>query len=254
MKLAVVGVVLSGLLAAIGLTRTQNTAYRDRLDVFVDLLNSPLTYLFPLAAALISVGPVYVRLRVRFLSLRRIRGDLDRTVWQFFGSAAAVALVFGFTLVIWPGLIAFGLWPQLGDPNLFPSDYGLTAESAALDALQRTSYSQLLAGGEVAYVLAYAAIVGVSAAAFAVIAVAGMLLSPSLAGAILAPWIGFLAWTVVASLLGAPRFALIYAIFPFGLVQAPIAESLTPAMVMCALALALAATAYSRRGASPWAS
>lgn len=243
---------MTAAMAIVSLPRTVNTAYRDRLDVFLDLSNSPLAYLFPLIATLLAVGPVYTRLKERFLYLQNIRGGITRATIGMFGSAAIIAASFGASFVLWPAMIAFLVWPRLGDPNLFPEDYGLQGGAILQDALGRTSYSQLLQYGEAVYILSYAAIVALSAVAFAVIAVACMLSTTHLAGAVLLPWLGFLAWTIVASLLGYPQAALMYSIFPGGLVQSPVVQAVLPASLVILVAFGLLVISVVRRRSSPW--
>lgn len=221
--------------------------------MFLDLVNTPLTYLFPLVATVLAVGPVFVRLRDRFISLHRQREGLNTLVVKFFGVAMTISVSFGASVILWPALVAFLVWPLLGNPNVFPEDYGLTTQSAAQAAMLRTSYSQILVHGEWTYALTYAAIVASAAAAFAVAAVSAMLLTHSLAISMLAPWLVFLGWTIAASLVGAPRAAPLYSIFPAGLTQATIGESIWPTAAIVVIAASLVVLAAWKSVDSPWA-
>ncbi|MFP5289983.1 MAG: hypothetical protein ACLGH5_03190 [Actinomycetes bacterium] len=248
-----IGIALMGLLTLSQLPGTSSVSYRDRFDVFLDLTNSPLTLLFALFVPILAGAPTLVRLRERHLMLLHYRGRLGRALAGFFASSAVIAGATGAAFALWPALVAFVVWPQRGDPNLFPEDYGLTTATALADAAQRSSYSQLLMYGEGVFVAAYVGWVALAAVALAWLAVAMMLLTPSLGLAVVAPWVLFLAWSIGAQILGQPVAALSFSIFPSGLAQSEVFAAAAPGFVLLALAVIAVAVAVLRRRAIPWA-
>jgi len=250
---AAIGIALMGLLTLSQLPGTGNVAYRDRFDVFSDLTNTPLTLLFALLIAILAGAPTMVRLRDRQLMLRHYRGGLGRSVAAFFASSAAIAGATGAAFVLWPALVAFVVWPLRGDPGLEPEVYGLTATAAAADSLQRMSYSQLLVHGEGVFAAAYAGWVAATAVALAWLAVATMLLAPSLGLAVVAPWVLYLTWSIGAQVVGEPLAALTFSLFPSGLAQAGVADAAAPGLVLIALGLVAVTVSVMRRRAIPWA-
>lgn len=248
-----IGIALMGLLTLSQLPSTGNVAYRDRFDVFTHLTNTPLTLLFALLVAILAGAPTAVRLRDRQLMLRHYRGGLGRSVAGFFASSAAIAGSTGAAFVLWPALVAFVVWPLRGDPGLDPEVYGLTVTTAVADSLQRTSYSQLLVHGEGVFVAAYAGWVAATAVAIAWLAVATMLMSPSLGLAVVAPWVLFLTWSIGAQILGEPLAAVSFSLFPAGLAQSGVVDAAAPGLVLIALGLVGVIVSVARRRAIPWA-
>ncbi|TFC48907.1 hypothetical protein [Cryobacterium shii] len=195
------------------------TAYRDNLDVYADMLNSPLTLVFPLAAVFVGCTRFYQEVGNRYISNVRMRVNIRSYISaKHFGSVAATFAVF-FLFAFIPFVFSFYLWPALGNPSVDPSVYGMTVGEAQLDSLQRLTFSALLGSGTVVYGVVYAAWVGAVAAIYVSLGFAALILMRNRVLAMAVPFLVYFVQTIAAALLGFPQVALMYAVFPFGLQQ-----------------------------------
>lgn len=207
----------------LGVVKTQNGVFRDHLDVYSQFMVSPVILVFPLVVALVAAPRFYAEVGHRFITNTRTRVGIRRYVGAHLAAAATVAGVAAFLLAFLPFVVAFYVWPAVGDPRIDPSVYEMTAQEAATDSLQRVSYSSLLAGGPFLYGVVYSLWVGLVGAGFAALTLAAVVLIRNRALAFIAPFLLYLVQTLFASLLGVPQLAFMFSAFPFGLTsQAPL--------------------------------
>ena len=219
----------------INIPRIGDSFLRDNFDVYLELMLTPATLIAPLVAAVIGCLPLFRELGNRFASSTRTRLPLrsylqSRLVAALIGPFVAF-FAFAFALFA----IAFFVWPLLGNPSIHPDLYSMTAAQADADSLTRTTYSQLLALSPWGYGLLYAAWAGFGAATYSALGFAALLALPNRAVALAVPMILYIVETLAASLLDAPRFGLIFSLFPFGLAQAPIWQAAAPTLLLAGL-------------------
>jgi len=219
---------------AFGVVKTQNGVFRNNFDVFGQFLSSPLTLVFPLVVALLTCVPLYQELGDRFIVNTRSRIDLRLYVGVKLVSAALIAFAVFFFYVFATFAVAFLVWPAIGNPNVDPAVYNMSAADAVADSLGSASYSSLLQFGPFAYGLTYALWVGILGAAYSAIGTAALLLLSNRSLALSVPFLIYLLETVISALLGAPVLGLLYSAFPYGLTQTSVIVAAAPSLVLIA--------------------
>jgi hypothetical protein len=199
------------------LNRTSYTQTRDDFDVFGLGMASPLMFLLPAFAVLLCCTRLFQDIGHRYISAIRTRTSIRRYLLRSYARSALVAFVLFFLLSFACFLVAFYLWPSIGNPNVHPASYYLTPGSAIRDSYSRVSYSSILELGLLPYGLLYSTWVGVGGAIFAAMGIASLLLVKKRALAIAVPFLIYFGETVFATLLGSPQAALVYSLFPFGI-------------------------------------
>lgn len=241
-----IGIALAIVSVIVSLPRFNNVALRDHLDVLAELMNSPISFLFAFLVVVLSCQGLFGQIAERHLFYVAVRGGFRQRVTAHFATAAASAFVVGAAYVLVNATVAFAVWPALGSPGVDPSVYFLTTQTAADDALTRFTYSQWLSFGSVSFSLLYAVVVGIAAAALALIGSVVALLFNSVIGAVAVPTLGYLVATLVPAFLGTPRAGILYSIFPFGLDQARVEVGVLPVGGLVLIAVTLAGATLLR--------
>ena len=220
-----------------GLDHLSSRVLRDDLDIFSQFLSSPVQLLAPVFAVVAGCLPLFDELGKRFIVSTRTRVDLSTYLCAKIVSGCSLTFLvfFGFTLALF--VLAYGIWPSLGNPNVDPSMYGLTEMSAQVDAASRVTYSGLLRFSPLAYGVVFSGWVGVGGATLAGLGMVALVALPSRLLAILIPFIVYTGGTVAASLLGVPHFGIMFSIFPFGLTAAPPLAGAAGCLVLALLTL-----------------
>lgn len=234
----------------VGADAASKGSFRDHLDVFTLMLMSPVALVFPLIAVLLTCLRLFHELAARGIANTRTRVDIRRLLARRVGSAAAVSAAVFAVSTFAAFVIAFVVWPLIGDPALDPAGYGLTAEAAASDALTRWSYTGLLGTGELAFGLVYASWVGL-AAAYAVLGICFLVTIHNRILALALPFLLFLGGTVAAALAGAPELGFLYSVFPGGLTASHPLVAATPTLVVVLAAAVFTAIVIARAPTNP---
>lgn len=202
-------------------------------------MSTPLAIVFPLAVVLLTCLRVHHELVNRFVANTRARQSVRHYVARRLASSAAIAFAIFFSHTFIAFLVAFVLWPHIGDPGIDPAGYGLTPEQAALESLGRSSYSFLLIHGDLAFGVGYALWLGAAAAAYSALGVCALMLITHQLLALVAPFLLYIAATLAFALAGAPQYGLLYSLFPGALEACDPLAAASPTLVVHALAVAL---------------
>jgi hypothetical protein len=179
--------------------------------------NSVLPLVLPLVAALPYALTFSGTLSHRYLTYTRVRASIRRTLTnQLLRNGLTTFVVF----------LLVGLVPQLfvilGAPHYEPEAYGYdTPESVAAAQLSWKTFSQLLAYGAWAPVVAYAGWLAVNAALYSTLAMCTVLLVPNRIMGLSLPWVGYLLTSFVTAVAGLEAYS-IALVFPFDLTQLPL--------------------------------
>lgn len=136
---ALLGVILVVGPTALGLAEVGGGVYRDELDVYSQFMISPMIVLFPVFITTACCSGTAAEIRNRFVILVRARTDLRSYLTTRVLSVALGGFVLGFVAALLPGLIAFGIWPELVRPSSIRS-YGLAPDEVERNALERVNY------------------------------------------------------------------------------------------------------------------
>lgn len=219
---------------------------RDNLDVYSRMMGSPLELILPLIAVLAGCLGFYQEIGNRFASNTRVRVDVKTYV----GIRYLVAGVWGFAvfflLAFVAFVVAFYIWPTLGNPSINPGSYHLTPEQAVQDSYGRANYTSLLQFGPLVFGLIYSVWVGLSGAIYAMLGIASLLLLRNRVLALALPFLLYFVETILAAILGSPNSGLVYSLFPFGLSPVPLLVAVLPTFVI-GLATALTVWKTIRR-------
>lgn len=229
----VVGVVAIALPALWGTVQVQQYAVASRVNIFAIYVNSPLVLVVPFLATWAGNARLHaelgnrhvVNLRTRISTRSFLRARLLRSVLvPGIIFAASVVSVY---------LIAFVLWPRLGDPFIDPSVNFLTT-AAAVAAYEQSfaGFTQLMAIGSPAFGLTYALWFGFGAGVYGALAAAALILIPNRSVAILLPMGIYIAETIAAAILISPFAGLLYSLSPVGLQQKSILLTVAPTLVL----------------------
>lgn len=217
-----------------------SASFRDHYDLYTDIMLGPIGLIVPLIVTILFCSTTYAELSARFVSQTRTRESIRPRVTRRMTSRALGAGALFFTYAWVPFVLAFAVWPMLGDPAIDPAGYGLTPAEAAADSLVRDSYSGILQFGDVAFGIAYSLLVGLAAAAFAVLGESFLLIVPHRILAMALPFLIYVGSTVAAAVLGVPYAGLLYSLFPGGLAAIDPLIAATPTFVLFAVVAALA--------------
>ncbi|QTX05300.1 hypothetical protein [Agromyces archimandritae] len=196
---------------------------RGPLDLFdIATSRSPVALVIPLLAALAGAGPFVARLVNRSASLIWTRSSMRR---ELVGAVARSAGIVFFTFSL--SVFAAFAWcvtilPTASGVRFDPVSYGLSdAAAVTADIGGRALFGDLAQYGYWTFGVTWAATTGVQAAAYCASAIGlGLLLGlPRLA--LFLPFLLFHIETVAFSLVGEPRFGLLYLLIPFGLSPEP---------------------------------
>jgi hypothetical protein len=231
------GIVL--LAVAYGIVQMPGSVFRNNLGIFDQLMISPIMLTLPLIAVLLGCLPLYEAVGHRFASNSRNRIDMREYVALKLIGAIVPSFVTFFAHSFLGFVIAFYVWPLLGNPAIDPGVYGFSAAEAARDGLTNSSYSSLLAAGPLTYGLLYSLWLGVGAATYAGLGVAALVVVPNRLFALALPFLIYFGETVLAALAGSPQAGVMYSLVPFGLQQTPMLEAAAPQLLVLAASVAV---------------
>lgn len=221
-------------------------SFRHHLDLFGSAMNSPLLLLLPLALTVLTCRQFGSEVRHRFTSAQGMRTDIGWHVARRFAAAMTIAFTIAFLCSAVPYILAFHLWPLLGDPRIDPAGYLLSPSQAAEDSYGSASYTHLLRSGDIVFGVAYSAWLGFCGAVYAATGMTALLLVRSGLLALAAPLITVIGETLAAALPGHPHLGLFYSAFPFSLTRAPDAVAMLPHLVLAAVVAVVAAITVHR--------
>ncbi|MET4705894.1 hypothetical protein [Frigoribacterium sp. UYMn621] len=212
-------------------------ALRGSFGVFSYLMGGgPLIYLlFPLYVVFISC----LRLYREVPTSERVTVRRESYLFARLATAGGISFVaFAFsTFLLF--VLAFYVWPALGNPSVDPGVYFLTPETAVTSSFTESTYSQLLALGPLTFGILYSFWVGFCAAIWTSLAMAALLTVRNRPLAVALPFLVYIAQWVAASLLGNVRASFAASTFPFGYQQTSILAGAAPMLVLTAIAAAI---------------
>lgn len=225
---------------AYGLQSASHKGYPSQIAVFSRILITPFMFLFPLMAALLGSRRMYSEVGHRYSSLLGSRTGMRRYLVGRLVRSAALPFFCFFVYAALAFVIAYFVWPELGNPGVDSSNYGMTSAQADRAEVADTSYSQLLQVGPLVYGVGYAAWIGVSAAVYSVAAVLCLVIMKNRLAAIAVPSALYLAQSVIMIALVGPQSTVVYSVFPFGLTQLPVLIAAAPQLVVDIVVILLA--------------
>jgi hypothetical protein len=217
----------------VGMNAASTGSFRDRSDVFAIMMLAPVCLVLPLVVSLLTCLRLYRELGRRFVGNTRSRTDIRVLLLRRFAVASAAAALIFFSYAFVPFLVAFVVWPVLGDPSIDPLGYGMTPAEAVTDSYSRSSYDFLLRGGDYAFGFGYAAWLGLAAAAYAILCCCFLVTLHNGVLALALPFLIYFGATVAAALIGEPNIGPVYSLFPFGLqATSPIVAAAPTLLIM----------------------
>lgn len=229
---AVVSVAVVALPPYILLTSSGGFIFRHHPDVYYLALNTPVTYLFPLLIALIACTGAYHDVGHRYVSNVRTRQSARQYLTRSIARAAALSFAIFFLYAIIPFVIAFYVWPAIGDPNIEPGVYGLDEASSIAESYRENSFGPILALGDLPFGVIYSLWMGAAAAATAALTIICLVTIKNRLLAFSTPFIVCLVQTVVAALLGQSQYGLVYSLVPFGFGRSELLAVAAPILVV----------------------
>ncbi|MFC6356741.1 hypothetical protein [Luethyella okanaganae] len=216
----------------LGIVDARGGVYRDNLDFFGDLMNSPVSLVFPLLVVLVGCFRLFEELGHRAIVNTRMRSSVRATIATRLTASMLVAFGVFFIAVLAQAVLAFAIWPLLGNPSVDPSVYRMGQSDLAADQLERFGLSQAMAGGPIVYSLLMATWIGFGAAVYAAVGTAALVTLNNRFVALLTPMFVYFGLTLFTSLLQLPHFAPMFSLFPIGLTQQPVAVTVAPTVVV----------------------
>jgi hypothetical protein len=199
----------------------------------------PLIYLlFPIYVVFISCLRLYREVPTSERVTVRGEGYLFARLATAGGISFVAFAISTFLLFV----LAFYVWPALGNPSVDPGDYFLTPETAVTSSFTDSTFSQLLALGPLTFGILYSFWVGFCAAIWTSLAMAALLTIRNRPLAVALPFLVYIAQWVAASLLGNVRASFAASTFPFGYQQTSIIAGAAPMLILAAIAAAIWAT------------
>jgi len=210
------------------------SALAGSFGVFSEFMSGgPAIYLlFPVYVVLLSCLRLYKEVPKSKRVTMRKEGYLFSRVTTATGISFAVFALSTFLLFV----LAYYVWPVVGDPSVDLSVYFLTPESAVTSSFTASTYSQLLVFGSLTFGILYSLWVGFCAAVWTSLAMAALLTVKNRPIALLLPFLLYIGQWVVASLYGNVRASFVASVFPFGYQQTSILAGATPMLVLAAVA------------------
>ena len=132
----------------VGVNAASGGSFRDRSDVFAIMMLAPISLVLPLVVALSTCLRLYAQLTERFVANTRSRMSAREFVLRHMARAAGGSALIFFLYVFAAFVVAFYIWPLVGDPAIDPEGYNMNAAQAAAQSLERSSYSFLLEYGD----------------------------------------------------------------------------------------------------------
>jgi len=217
---------------AYGVQMSVSKGYPSQVAVFSHIMITPFMFVFPLLAAFLGGLRMYSEVGHRFASLMATRQSMYRYLAGRLVGSAIVPFACYFLYAALAFVIAYFVWPAVGNPGVDPSNYQMTNAQAAQAELRDTSYSQLLGAGTLVYGFGYAAWLGISAAVYSIASVLCLVVLKNRLAAIALPAALYLGQSVLAIPLVGPQAALVFSVFPFGLTQLPMFVAATPQLAV----------------------
>ena len=210
------------------------SALAGSFGVFSEFMSGgPAIYLlFPVYVVLLSCLRLYKEVPKSKRVTMRKEGYLFSRVTTATGISFAVFALSTFLLFV----LAYYVWPVVGDPSVDLSVYFLTPESAVTSSFTASTYSQLLVFGSLTFGILYSLWVGFCAAVWTSLAMAALLTVKNRPIALLLPFLLYIGQWVVASLYGNVGASFVASVFPFGYQQTSILAGATPMLVLAAVA------------------
>lgn len=223
-----------------GTVQIQDFVLSSRLSVFLLYFGSPLVLVIPLLAAWAGNARLHAELGHRHpANLRSRMSTVAFLRARLLCSFLLPFVIFGASAVV-VYVIAFLIWPLLGDPFIDPSVYHLASPQEVADSDQSLApFSQLMAFGSSAFGAGFALWFGFGAGVYGAFAAAAMILMQNRMLGMLLPLGAYIVQTIAAAILVGPYAGLLYSLAPFGLQQVPITTTVLPTMLL-ALGVALA--------------
>jgi hypothetical protein len=219
-----------------GVSGVAGSAFRSNFDIYQQFMNSPIDVALPIFAVLLGCLPTYWNVRHRFASNTRTRMPVRRYVLLRIATSTVIPFC---TLFLWSFIsfiVAYYVWPDLGNPGVQPSVYEMTSGQAILDSYGSVSYSEFLQYGPLVYGLLYSVWLGLGGALYAAIGVLALIYLRASTFALTIPLIIYVGETIIATLLGNPHGALLFSLLPFGVTQTDPLDAAMPTLILAALA------------------
>jgi hypothetical protein len=210
------------------------------LSVFSEFMGGgPVIYLFfPIYVVLVSC----LRLYREVPKTKRVAVRQEGYLFARLATAGGISFVAFALSTFLLFVLAFYVWPALGNPSVDPGVYFLTPETAVTSGFTESTFSQLLALGPLTFGILYSLWVGFCAAVWTSLAMAALLTIRNRPLAVALPFLVYIAQWVAASLLGNVRASFAASTFPFGYQQTSIIAGAAPMLILAAIAAAIWAT------------
>lgn len=212
-----------------GLINAQNSEFRSNLELFSVLANTPVLLLVPALAAPMGNLVLFQDLGHRHVVNIRLRQSTASYIsGRLFVAAMLPALAYALSMLALL-VIAFMVWPAIGNPEIDPSLATRTSFGADSELF---TYSQLATHGSTGFAGFYLGLIAVSAGGYGILGALLLLTLNNRLLALVLPTIVYFVETFAAAFLGTPQWGLLYASDPFGLQQTSILLGAAPLLIL----------------------
>lgn len=244
--LIVIGVIAFPVWRVVDMAPT--TSFPGHFGVFVEMMNSIETLVFPLLIVLITCLGFYQALVARYVANTRarvgVRVYLARRLASTTGCAAALFFVQTLTAFI----VAYVVWPAVGDPSL---ESDVSAAQATAASYTDFAFGTFLRHGELFFGIAYSLWVALAAGAYAAL---GICLLATISNRILAlasPFLLYVASDLTFALAGVPQLSFRASTFPMGLTGSDPLLVSAPNLLLAAFVIGFVVYAIRRAPINP---
>ncbi len=227
-----------------GLAQISSVSIQAPIELFELGFELP-SLVFPLLAVGTYVVAFSSETANRWILYVRTRTSLRRYLATKAAANALVTFAVFFAAVALWGVIAFSVGPAAGwAPNGYLPE--LTPQQVATLTAQSATFTQLTVAGNWLYLVVYSAWVGLWAALFATVAFLVLLLSGNRLLAFVIPIVAYWLENIALATFGMETLRSVTAVFPFAIVQQPIASAFVP-FVIWSIAVGVLTWAVARR-------
>jgi hypothetical protein len=207
-----------GVVIALPIWRVVQIAPRSffpgHFGVFGEMMNSIETIVFPLLIVLVTCLGFYRAVVARHVANTRSRIGIRRYLARRLAAAAggAAALFFLQTLISF--IVAYYVWPALGDPSLYPE---MSTAQATVASYTDFAFGVFIRPGEQFFGIGYSLWVALAAAAYAALTICLLVTISNRILALAAPFLLYVASDLTFALAWTPQLSFRSSTFPMGL-------------------------------------
>ena len=224
------------------------TSFPGHFGVFGEMMNSIETLVFPLLIVLVTCLGFYQALVARHVANTRARIGVRTYFGRRLASSAGGAAALFFFQTLTAFVVAYLVWPAVGDPSL---ESDLSAAEATAASYTDFAFGTFLRQGELFFGIAYSLWVALAAAAYAALAVCLLVTISNRILALASPFLLYVASDLTFALAGVPQLSVRASTFPMGLTGSDPLLVSAPNLLLAAFVIGFVVYAIRRAPTNP---